>query len=79
MDDFIEFLGIMFVAIIAIVLAIFIPAYAFDRISCSGFESGTGHQTKYEGLQCFAKVDDQWVPKEYVFGDAKELRLKEVR
>lgn len=50
--------------------------YTADRIDCSGFETATGTKTEYHGFTCYAQVQGQWVPKQYVFGDAHEVRLK---
>lgn len=46
-----------------------------DYISCRGFANGTGIETRWE-WGCYARMDGKWVPKEYVFGSAHEVRLK---
>jgi len=49
-----------------------------DYATCKGFEAATGYETKYS-FGCYAKVEDKWVPSQFVFGDAHELRKKEDR
>lgn len=60
-----------------LIAAIFIIGVAFglDYADCRGFESGTGIKTKW-AWSCYAEVDGKWVPKQYAFGEAHEVRVK---
>lgn len=78
MDDFKDLLtAIAFVALIfgGIVWCVACLVAALDYADCRGFQSGTGIETKWR-WGCYAKVDGQWVPKAYAFGDVNELRIK---
>lgn len=61
-------------------LAVFWVAFGMfslsDAVNCWAFSNATGYETKWR-LTCYAKVDNKWVPKQYVFGNAHELRIKE--
>lgn len=61
--------GIVF-AIIGAGLAL---GFALDAVHCAGFGRATGHETRYH-LACYVKVGDRWVPLDYVYGNAVELR-----
>lgn len=50
----------------------------WDYLDCKGFSNGTGIETRW-WWGCYANVEGQWVPKDYAFGKAHELRLKEKR
>ncbi len=55
---------------------VFVVAFVgVNYLDCRGFQSGTGIPTKWE-WGCYAQVDGRWVPKDYAFGDAHELRHK---
>ena len=75
-EFFLEFF-LPFLCIIAGAMGLVCGAlYVGDRIDCPGFAEGTGLQTRYQGLDCYVKLGDAWVPKKYVFGDAHELRIQ---
>lgn len=72
-----EIIGIfagLFGALGAVFTVMFGIAYVMDSLSCAGFQKGTGYETRYN-LGCYANVDGKWVPKEYVFGNANEIRI----
>jgi hypothetical protein len=70
---------LLFVGLIAAVLGgIFALVVAVDYLDCQGFNKGTGIETRWH-WGCYAKVDDQWVPKQYAFGSAHEVRIKDKR
>lgn len=74
MRDFFELLGSILCMLTLVIGGIFGIAYMLDKTQCDGFSSATGYETKYRGLNCYAKYNGQWVPKEYVFGKALEVR-----
>jgi len=76
MRDFIEMIVVIGGAMAIIFFAVCVPVYIADRVDCSGFQEATGIETQYSGLKCYAKVDGKFVPKEYVFGNAIEARVK---
>jgi len=49
---------------------------AHEYVMCTGLERATGIETRYDWA-CYAKVDGKWVPANYVWGDAHEMRVKE--
>jgi hypothetical protein len=72
-------IGAMIAIIFGIViLGVLSMVAGTDYLDCRGFQTGTGIETKWE-WGCYAKVDGQWVPKQYVFGKANEIRLKDKR
>lgn len=62
--------------IVAILFGIIGVGAAFGYLDCNGFGAATGLATRWNFSGCYAKVDNQWVPKQYVFGNAEELRIK---
>lgn len=52
-------------------------AWLVTYIHCSSFAEGTGYPTKQVKLSCYAQVDGKWVPKNYVFGRANEIRIQQ--
>ena len=78
MDDFFEdirFLFVFLLFIFGVVLLIGGLVVSVNYASCKGFESGTGIETKWK-FGCYANVNGEWLPAEYVFGDVNELRIK---
>ena len=75
MFDFVKFIAFFVVLVAAIAGIAFGAAKVLGEMKCSSFEA-TGYQTELFGLTCYAKVDGKFVPVEYVFGDAVELRTK---
>ena len=78
MDDFFEdlrFLSVFLLFIFGVVVFIGGLVVSVNYASCKGFESGTGIETKWK-FGCYANVDGNWLPAEYVFGDVNELRIK---
>lgn len=49
--------------------------YGLHWANCKSFEV-TGNEVKFSYGNCYVKVDNNWVPKEFVFGKAQELRIK---
>lgn len=65
-----------FIALLFAVCAFFLAfACAIDYLDCRGFSGATGIETSWR-WGCYAKVGDRWVPKDFVFGKANELRIK---
>jgi hypothetical protein len=62
-------------------LSIFCVIFGLDyigkSIDCGGFERATGIETRMAGFSCYAKVDGKFVPAAFVFGKARELRIKQ--
>lgn len=75
MDDFLGPLVFMIALMLLVFLGIFGIVTTIEYVDCLGFESGTGIKTKW-AWGCYAEVDGKWVPKQYAFGDAHELRVK---
>lgn len=80
MRDFMDFvmeviLPVAILAIVAIVMLFSLIAIT-DYVDCAGFQNGTGIETRWS-WGCYAKVNGEWVPKDYVFGKAHELRFKD--
>ena len=78
MDDFFEdikFLSVFLIFVFSIFAFIGVLAISISYASCKGFESGTGIETKWK-FGCYANVNGEWLPAEYVFGDVNELRIK---
>ena len=78
MDDFIDAVKFFFVFgfFVILIFAIFIiGGFALSSAQCKGFEEGTGIETKWK-FGCYANVNGNWLPAEYVFGDVNELRIK---
>ena len=65
-----------FLFVLAVLMLAFGILSGGDYLSCRGFQQGTGIETRWF-WSCYAKMDGVWVPKDYVFGSAKELRLKD--
>ena len=67
-------------SVAAIVAAVFLLSIGLvggiNYLDCRGFQNGTGIETRWS-WSCYAKMDGAWVPKDYVFGAVKELRLKD--
>jgi hypothetical protein len=78
MDDFIDllkYLSVFLLFVISIFAFIGVLTISISYASCKGFESGTGIETKWK-FGCYANVDGNWIPADYVFGDVNELRIK---
>jgi len=73
--EFFTILGCIFAFMAGAAILITGVWVAIDYTQCRGFQQGTGIETKWT-WGCYAKVGERWVPAQYVFGDAKELRLK---
>lgn len=43
---------------------------------CHGLSRATGLETRWDG-GCYVHSGDRWVPSNYVFGDAHEMRIKD--
>jgi hypothetical protein len=66
--------GGVLVLTMMVLLSVLGSAFALaDYIKCSGFERSTGITTLWN-FGCYANVDGKWVPQEYVYGNAHELR-----
>jgi hypothetical protein len=80
MRDFIEDVVLPIVAgVVAMVLIICVICfiwYVTSYFDCKGFAKGTGYQTKFE-WGCYANVNGKWMPQQYVYGSAHELRMKD--
>ena len=76
MNDMLEFFVVFGIAIAVIFGGIFGLYATVDYMACRGFAKGTGMETRWE-WGCYAKVDGKWVPKEFVFGNAHDLRVKQ--
>ena len=74
-DDLLEVFVMVALVIALVALAIGGTAISTSYLSCRGFANGTGIETRWE-WGCYAKVDGKWVPSQYVFGAANEVRLK---
>ncbi len=77
-DDIRGLIGfILFFAILCVAVGGFAlgASRLLVEVKCSSFEA-TGYETEVFGLSCYAKVDGKYVPAEYVFGKAVELRTK---
>lgn len=67
-------LAIAFTALIVCVGVSFFSLFWFVESSkCAAFGRATGYETKFD-WDCYAKVDGKFVPREFVFGRAIELR-----
>jgi hypothetical protein len=73
--DMFAFFATFFVGVFFLLLGLFGIVVGADYLDCKGFHRGTGIETRWE-WGCYAKVNGQWVPKKYAFGDAHELRVK---
>lgn len=74
MDDTgVGFLVVMILT--ALVFGVSIGA-AFSTCQAYGLERATGIQTKVVMLDCYAKPDDRWVPCDFVFGTAIDVRAE---
>lgn len=76
MRDLLEFLIPMFLVVLLIIFAAVGLIAGLDYLDCRGFHQGTGIETRWS-WGCYAKVEGQWVPKDYAFGKVNELRLKD--
>lgn len=74
LKEMLEFFSIITGAAIILGILITTPMILTNVAICHGFQS-TGYETKFD-WGCYAKVDGKWVPADYVFGKANELRLK---
>lgn len=74
-SDFIENFAPVF-AILGVVMSLMAGGVAVtDYAMCKGFGASVGTETRWN-FGCYVKKGYQWVPKEYYFGDAHELRVK---
>jgi hypothetical protein len=55
------------------ILAAFL--FTMDYYQCQGFSNATGRSVRYS-WGCYVEVQGEYVPKEYVYGKAHELRHK---
>ena len=78
MNYWMEPLVVTGVILAAAVVTILGLVGGIDYLDCRGFAKGTGIETQWS-WGCYAKVDGQWIPKQYVFGTANEIRLKDGR
>jgi hypothetical protein len=76
MRDIAEIIGVSLAVLGAAFLIIVGIVGAIDYLDCSGFERGTGIKTRWQ-FGCYAQTADGWVPKDYIFGRAHELRMKD--
>ena len=75
MRDFFE-ITFVTVVILAFTLGGVLGMVSFvDYMTCRGF-ANTGYETRWE-FGCYAKVDGKWIPKDYVYGNAHEIRMKD--
>jgi hypothetical protein len=73
-----DFFEIMFGAVILLAVTcagLFGVVCLVDYTTCKGF-ANTGYETRWQ-FGCYAKVDGTWMPKEYVYGSAQEIRIKD--
>jgi len=73
-----DFFEIMFVTVTVLAVAlvgVFGIICVVDYTTCKGFAT-TGYETRWH-FGCYAKVDGTWMPKEYVYGSAQEIRIKD--
>ncbi len=75
LDDLLDFFVPLAIVVLVLGGATIAIVAGIDYLSCRGFSKGTGIDTRWE-WGCYANVDGKWVPSEYVFGKAKELRIK---
>jgi hypothetical protein len=74
--DFWEAGGMVIVIIIGIATLVVGGMTTISYLQCYGLHRATGIEVRYD-FGCYAKVDNRWVPSQYVFGTAHELRIKE--
>lgn len=74
-QDLMEFFAPFFLIGAVLIFVVTGLAVGLEMLDCSGFARGTGYETRW-AWGCYAKVGNEWVPKDYVFGKAQELRLK---
>ena len=72
-DELLLPIGLCFGSMVLAIAALFA---GLDYLDCAGFQSGTGIETRWR-WGCYAKQDGAWMPKEFVFGKANELRIKD--
>ena len=74
-DDLVEFVFQILLMLAIIFATMGGVVYFCESSSCTGFGRTTGYEVRYDWA-CYVKVDDKWMPKQYVFGDAHEVRMK---
>ena len=75
MRDVIELFSIIVGVVFCILLSTFLLILGFNYIDCSALEK-TGYKTQFYWGKCMVQVDGKYVPKEYVFGNVNEFRVK---
>jgi hypothetical protein len=76
LKDFIAIFAPIFAVIIIVILLVAGIMVPIDYVTCKGFGAGVGAETRWS-LGCYVRKDGQWVPKDYYFGNAHELRIEE--
>lgn len=78
MNDISDLIGIAFILctiLIIVLLSVGGVSYIGEIIECYGFEDATKIETKMEGFTCYAHVDGKWIPKDFVYGSAHDIRM----
>jgi hypothetical protein len=65
----------LFAAFLAVLLLTLGFGFGLTYLDCMGFGAGTGMKTRF-AWGCYVETKDGWVPKEYAFGAAHEVRLR---
>lgn len=73
MKEFFEAFGIVLALLLVLLLIVFVFMTGAAYLDCKGF-ARTGYETEYH-WGCYVKVGDNWVPKQYVYGTANEVRI----
>lgn len=74
--EFFAAMATIMVLLITFVSVIFGAAYFFERTACNSFGELYQIEVKYILDGCQVKIDGEFVPKHYVFGEAHEIRIK---
>jgi len=73
--EFWEVIAPVIVFIVALFAAVIGGFVGIDYLGCRGFGEATGRNVQY-AFGCYVEINGQYVPREYVYGAAHELRHK---
>jgi hypothetical protein len=73
--DVIELLIPIFIILVGGMVFFVVLFMGIDYATCKGFGAATETSVRYS-FGCYVEVDGKFVPREYVYGNAHELRHK---
>lgn len=73
--EFLVMLSVIAGVFLVILGSTFSMMFGASYIDCRSFGQVTGHNVRY-AWGCYVEVDGKFVPREYVYGSAHELRHK---